>query len=573
MAIPLVKTIHEKFFHHSPDLLCIIDRDGRFVEVSQACEQLLGYRQLELAGMPYLEYVIPGDRELTMQAMKQVMSGQGLTDFMNRYRQKSGTEVSLSWSLTWSKEETLFYCLARKTALLHPEAGLNRQAYRILLEDYPDGIFWESSDGFITEANEAFCRITGTSKKSLLGKSVSSFLPCEFAAANQSALQAALQGSTMRFTLELNNQAGEQSVYDAMKHPIIVNRQVVGVQTILKDITPLLRSHELITQQAKKLHTIFESITDGFLLLDREWNFSYFNSEAGRLLSLDRARHTDRNAWEEFPSEIDGVFYRQYHHAAATGEPVNFEAYFASTDRWFDVKAFPSQEGISVYFSDITGMVRARQELNKLSLVASKTTNGVIITDRQLRIDWVNDSFTKITGYTLAESTGHSPFELLHNPKEDKAAIDAFKKKALQGEAVSFEVLRRKKDGVDIWLLVQITPVKDEEANITHFLFVQSDISERVKTREWLEMLSLVASKTINSVIIMDADARVEWVNDSFTHLTGYTLDEATGKRPLDLLRGEETDKATMRRIADSIRQAYPFQEEILIYTKSGEKK
>ena len=83
--------------------------------------------------------------------------------------------------------------------------------------------------------------------------------------------------------------------------------------------------------------------------------------------------------------------------------------------------------------------------------------------------------------------------------------------------------------------------------------------------------LALVASRTHNSVVIMDAEGRIEWVNDSFQRITGYELDDVEGKRLLDTLEGEKTDTVAATHIRDEIKAGRGFTEELIQYRKGGE--
>ena len=85
--------------------------------------------------------------------------------------------------------------------------------------------------------------------------------------------------------------------------------------------------------------------------------------------------------------------------------------------------------------------------------------------------------------------------------------------------------------------------------------------------------LALVASRTSNVAIIADANWRIEWVNESFTRLFGYSFKEAIGRRPADLLSGRETDRAVMEKISAASARGESFQGELLNYARSGEKR
>jgi PAS domain S-box-containing protein len=98
---------------------------------------------------------------------------------------------------------------------------------------------------------------------------------------------------------------------------------------------------------------------------------------------------------------------------------------------------------------------------------------------------------------------------------------------------------------------------------------VESEASLRSSESE-ARKLALVASRTHNSVIIMDAEGRIEWVNEGFVRMTGHTLEEVSGRRPIDFLIGAETDEKTAEFMRDQFRQGEGFNAELLSYRKDG---
>ncbi|TPE45303.1 PAS domain-containing sensor histidine kinase [Pontibacter mangrovi] len=577
MGSKINDTMLEKMAAFSPDLMCAIDAAGRFVHASNGSVSTLGYTSEELTDRHYSEFTYPDDLEATALHMAQLTGGGEAVAFESRMVHKAGHLVTLRWSAVWSEGDELAFCTLRDISahkLDEHRLEVSEQKYKSLFNNNPDVIFLEDADGQVLEGNLSFYRAFGLAPEAILHRQLQPYLPPEMGKVCAAALHQALQGISSSFELVLyTSSQTERRVYDAVKQPVMIGGKVAFVQTIAKDITPMVRSYETIQLQANKLNTIFESITDAFFTLDRDWRFTYINHEAERLLHLDRKVQLGQNIWHVFPVEIFGEFQRQYQYAADTGKAVHFEAYNPHLHKWVEVKAFPSEEGISVYFTDITEKVEARKELEKLSLVASKTTNGVLILNKDFKIEWVNEGFVSLTGYSLQEAAGQTPFSLLHNPTADQSSLQAVMHKMQQGEPVSFEILRSKKSGEDLWLLVQVNPILDESGQVDRYVFIQSDITERVKSQEEISMLSLVASRTTNSVIIMNEKGQMEWVNEAFSHLTGYTLDEALGNKPFRLLQGPHTDQATLNRIVEKLASQQPIKEEILVYRKSGEER
>jgi PAS domain S-box-containing protein len=111
---------------------------------------------------------------------------------------------------------------------------------------------------------------------------------------------------------------------------------------------------------------VLESMNAAFFSLDRDWRFDYVNAEAERLLLRSREELLGGSIWELFPASVGGDFEAQYRGAAATGEESVFEAYYpAPLDAWFEVRAWPSADGLSVYFLDVTERKAAEEEARR----------------------------------------------------------------------------------------------------------------------------------------------------------------------------------------------------------------
>lgn len=228
-------------------------------------------------------------------------------------------------------------------------------------------------------------------------------------------------------------------------------------------------------------------------------------------------------------------------------------------------------------FSVQEKMIEQEAELKKtleesriLSLVASKTDNAVIVTSRDGMIEYVNDGFEKITGYTFEEVKGKKPGTFLQGPDTDPKDVAAIREGLDSKKPFTQEVLNYSKRGKPYWLSLSVTPILDEHGEVDQFIAIESDISERKAAEEELQNLSLVASKTENAVIITSKNGSIEWVNDGFEKITEYTIEEVIGKKPGTFLQGEETTEEQVQAIRDGLESGKPFTSEIYNYSKSG---
>jgi PAS domain S-box-containing protein len=140
-------------------------------------------------------------------------------------------------------------------------------------------------------------------------------------------------------------------------------------------------------------------------------------------------------------------------------------------------------------------------EINSHSRVVStaleSAANSITITDRNGLIIWVNDAFTTLTGYTSQEAIGNTP-RILKSGKQDAAFYESLWATILAGMVWHGELINRRKDGSLYFEEVTITPVRDQQGQVTHFIGISQDISERVDQaaeRQKLEEQSRQAQK------------------------------------------------------------------------------
>jgi serine phosphatase RsbU (regulator of sigma subunit)/PAS domain-containing protein len=134
---------------------------------------------------------------------------------------------------------------------------------------------------------------------------------------------------------------------------------------------------------------VLEAMPAGFYSLDRDWRFTHVNAAAEKLLLRSRDELLGRVIWDEFPAAVDSVFEEGYRRAVTTGQQVSFPAYYPPPlDGWYEIRAWPSPDGLSVYFLDVTARhreeERAEQVATRLALLAEVTEQltGTMQADR-----------------------------------------------------------------------------------------------------------------------------------------------------------------------------------------------
>lgn len=143
---------------------------------------------------------------------------------------------------------------------------------------------------------------------------------------------------------------------------------------------------------------------------------------------------------------------------------------------------------------------KSEHELKKLSLIATKTKNSVIISDAEGRIEWVNDAFQTITGYSLVEVIGKKPKEFLQGPSTKKEEVERLSLALKKQENVETTLVNYRKNGQIYYNQLEITPVFDERHQLSNFISVQKDITEETTIQQEILKINsryeLIANKS-----------------------------------------------------------------------------
>ncbi|MBF6642194.1 PAS domain S-box protein [Flavobacterium sp. J49] len=213
-----------------------------------------------------------------------------------------------------------------------------------------------------------------------------------------------------------------------------------------------------------------------------------------------------------------------------------------------------------------------KEELNKLSLVASANKNGVVLFTPGGKILWCNNAYLKIVSLTNEEVIGQfildfGPCKITEEDKIKEVLRGFEEGKIFEGEKATLI-----KDRKTFWYKTTKQPVRDEAGQIIHYFAIIEDVTLEKEQEEKLRLLSSIAEKNTSAVIICDEKGRIEWINDSFTEITEYTLEEVIGKKIKKILEGPETDKKTVAYLGEQMKNGLPFNCDIINYKKSKNK-
>lgn len=358
----------DQFFALSPDMFCIVDLNSHFFELNETFIHTLGYTREQLLGSSYMDLILADDHAKTIAAVKSLVEGHEVKDLQIRVEDRNGEPHWLQINAILSADD-LIYVVARDTTeqlaiedkLRENEALLQmaeRQA-RIggwVLDLATGKATWsdtvcdihEVPRGQVPEVNEAIEFYVNEHKDQIRAA-------VQLCAETGLPFDEELQIRTARGNLRWVRTIG-QAVQDD-------SGAIVKLQGAFQDITESKQAMEQMRRFADRQARIFESITDAFYTLDNDWRFTYINRRSEELLHRKRQDLLGHNIWEVFPETIGSTLDDQYRHAVETGSSVSFEFYYPALNEWLEISAYPSDEGLAVYYRSIRERKDAQQKL------------------------------------------------------------------------------------------------------------------------------------------------------------------------------------------------------------------
>lgn len=186
---------------------------------------------------------------------------------------------------------------------------------------------------------------------------------------------------------------------------------------------------------------------------------------------------------------------------------------------------------------DVSDIRQTEHELKTLSEVIARASHGVIFTDPDGRVTWVNDATVEMTGYTPEELHGRKPGDLFQGPGSDPAVIAEMSRALAAGEGFQIEIVNYCRAGRAYDLYIACSPIRDEAGDLEGFLALQTDITERKKTEERMRResararkLDVAVDQSPASIVITDGNGNIEYVNQTCLDSSGYSREELLGQ-------------------------------------------
>ncbi len=343
---------------------------------------------------------------------------------------------------------------------------------------------------------------------------------------------------------------GERHSYLSNKFPFIgVDDEVRGICGISMDISQRIKDQNAREEaldkerrarsdaEAARRETvdILEQVGEAFVALDNEWNYRFVNEKAGKILGRRPEDLIGKHIWTEFPEGVGQPFHEAYRRAVAEQKNIYLEEYYAPMDRWFENRIYPSKDGLSIFFHDITDRKRNDERLRFTQFLIDHAGDAVFTVSDDGHFVDVNETACSRLGYSRDELLGMGVWDI--NVEYPREAWDGLWEEIRTTGGASVVSKHRTKDG-------RAFPV---ELVIRYFVYegmerccaFARDISVRAQAEENLDRFFTLS---LELMCLATADGYFKRVNPQFGRTLGYSDEELLAKPFLEFVDPEDRE-------------------------------
>jgi PAS domain S-box-containing protein len=262
----------------------------------------------------------------------------------------------------------------------------------------------QAGDGAVTWSSEALAIHELDSDAGLSMRQAGEFIdPAWRASAGRAVQDCLVDGTAFDIEVQAVTARGRplwiRLIGEAERDPDGAVRRIQGA---VQDISERKEAAERYRTVSERLTLTLESITDAFFTLDRQWRFTYINPEAERIFGVGRGELLGQVVWDRYSISRGSTFQREYEHAMQHRATARFESYSEALGRWVQVVAYPSEQGLAVYFRDITESRNVRRALveseERFRLLFASSVDPILQTSAEGKVLRANPAACAVLG-------------------------------------------------------------------------------------------------------------------------------------------------------------------------------
>lgn len=401
---------YREIFENASDGIFIHELNScRIIDVNQKASEILGRSKEEIMHADPASFTVAAPNVSLWSAMKKIRlaAAEGPQSFEMISRHRDGTlnwiEVSLKKANIAGTDRILaFFRLINDRKKAEAQKEFERRDKEALINTTNNLIWSVSSDFKLVAANKAFINSLQKFSNIILKPGDELLMKDRFDSWFiefwERLYKKALIGEA--FTEEVYFPAGDtvpESWAEISFNPIYDKNAITGIACYSRDITERKKAEKIIERANAEKNTILESIGDGFFAIDKDWIITYWNHQAEKMLGRLAARVVGCTLWEIFPDIVGSKFHKEFEYATESGIAVHFENYYNPLGKWYEVSAYPSDNGLSIYFKDVSERILSDLRLIELNKNLQKQTKDLATSNTEL------ERFAYVASHDLQE--------------------------------------------------------------------------------------------------------------------------------------------------------------------------
>ncbi|MBE9227968.1 PAS domain S-box protein [Phormidium sp. LEGE 05292] len=413
------------------------------------------------------------------------------------------------------------------------EANLreSEEKFRATFDQVAVGIAHANLDGKYLLVNQKLCDILGYSQTELMNLSIADITYAEDIATDLENTRRMVANEIKSFSMEKRYIRKDGSIVWGNLTVSVVreaNGEPKYLLRVLEDISDRKRFEENLATKNREITNILNSITDGFVSIDKDWRYTYVNSKAEEILGKQKSDLLGNNVWEVFPQAVSLPGYRYCYQVVHEQITIKYEEFNPFLNKWLDVRLYPSADALTVYFQDISEHKQAEIALrlseSKFMRLADANVVGIIVANYTGKIVEANDAFLQMLGYTKSDLDAGEVNWRSISPSEYLPLDEQKWQKLQQTGKVSFEKEYLHKNGDRIPVLIAAAKLEgNEEAAICMIV----DLTERQQAENALrqseQSFRNLADSMPQIVWTANPDGTVDYYNQRVYEFSGFS--------------------------------------------------
>jgi PAS domain S-box-containing protein len=450
----------------------------------------------------------------------------------------SGSEQSLRQTGFYLLQACLLTELTVRWHKSEFEIRRQRDLLKTTLLSIGEGVIATDAEGKITLTNPVAERLTGYSRGEAAGRPLDDVFQIVNASTGErieSPIAAVLsEGKTSALANNaiLLRKDGAKFPIDDSGAPILDRSgKIAGAILVFRDISRREKAEFEAEQSSRRLSSILDNISDGFVVLDRDCRIVFANGRAAAMCRKPKGGVLGSLLWEQFPEDLPLRIYSELRRALTDNVPVHFEEYCPPIGAWIAIDAYPAPDGLSMFMRDVTGTRRTTDQLRisneRFRRLSEANLIGIVSWNVDGWITEANDEYLRIAGYTREEfnQLGGINWRKL-TPSEYKSVDDRAIQQALAaGVSDLYEKEYIHRNGKRVPIVMGMALLTDSTHDGVAFVM---DITDRNQAEQRFRQL---ADNAPVLIWISGTDSLCNFFNRSYLEFTGRTMEQELGNR------------------------------------------